>query len=64
MMRTKLAAACALTLLILSGCAGNIHVPTSAYCLIYEPVYTSDMDTLETIEAVARNNAVFEELCR
>ena len=64
MMRTKLAVACGLILLILSGCARNTPVPTNAFCLIYEPVYTSDEDTKGTIEAVKRNNVVFEELCR
>ncbi len=47
-------------LVMLSGCATNT---AGDFCLIYKPVYTSDLDTEETRDQADQNNAVYQELC-
>ena len=47
--------------LLLSGCVSVGGA--NNFCRIYEPVYTSEEDTEETVEAVGRNNAVYMVLC-
>ena len=59
--RLMLPAALALGLL---GCAGSIAVPPKVdFCMAYEPIRASDMDTVETLRQVDRNNAKYECAC-
>jgi hypothetical protein len=37
---------------------------TSDFCLIYEPIYWSKNDTVETIIQVKANNAKYLAVCR
>lgn len=50
-----------LILSIAGGCA-NVS-PVRDYCLLYEPVYTSSVDTAETLRQTDRNNVVWLALC-
>lgn len=51
-----------MTLLTVTGCVKNI--PADSFCLVFQPIYTSESDTEETLKQVDANNAVYEELCR
>jgi len=55
-----------LILLTLTACAANTaaQATESEYCKIYKPVCTSDADSEETRDAVDKNNAAFEEICK
>ncbi len=59
--RTRRAAACVMTMLMLAGCASDL--PESDFCLVYEPVYVAGEDTAETVEQVMRNNGAWVALC-
>ena len=52
--------ACALILVLQSGCA---RVSGGEYCLLYLPVYASTKDTEETRRQIDMNNVVWQELC-
>lgn len=49
-----------ISVLLLNACSS---VPTSDYCLLYEPVYYHADDTAKTIEQITDNNVVYLELC-
>lgn len=51
---------CAGTLLMLSGCAKPLN---GDFCLLYRPVFSSPLDTEETLKQVDMNNIVWAELC-
>ena len=48
--------------MLLGSCARNIS-ETNPYCIIYEPIYTSKLDTELTRQQVDRANAAFDCLC-
>lgn len=58
--RRGYATICAMTAIMLAGCA---RVSGGEYCSLYNPVYTSVMDSEETQAQVDLNNAVWMELC-
>lgn len=43
-----------------TGCAA---ISNAEFCAVYQPVYTSELDTKETLLQTDRNNAVWLELC-
>ena len=48
----------------LIGCAGSTGaLPELKFCSAYEPIRASDMDTVETLRQVDRNNAKYECAC-
>ena len=49
-------------LIIINGCAQNIAV--NSFCLTYNPVYFSALDTAQTIKQVTLNNAIYDSTCR
>lgn len=54
--------ACVTMLATLAACASDSPVG-SDFCLIYEPVYVADSDSVETVGQVMRNNAAWAALC-
>jgi len=52
-----------LMLLSVSGCQ-NFTAATDTFCLIYQPVYASRLDTEETRQQVTDNNVAYESLCK
>lgn len=46
----------------LSGCSGN--TAAHDFCLIYEPIYAADQDTLQTLRQIDEINGKYECLCR
>jgi len=60
--QTARGVACATTLIMLAGCAGDSPA-VSDFCVLYEPVYVSQDDTAETVRQAMRNNAVWQALC-
>lgn len=46
----------------LSGCGGN--TAAHDFCLIYEPIYAADQDTLQTLRQIDEINGKYECLCR
>ena len=51
---------CAGTCLLLIGCAG---ASKGDFCLLYQPVYTSDDDSEYTLKQIDMNNALWLEMC-
>ena len=50
-----------LALLSVTACAKNI--PVNSFCAIYEPVFSSVLDTEETLKQIDKNNAAYDEVC-
>jgi hypothetical protein len=47
---------------LLSSCA--CPLPTSDFCLIYQPIYLSKDDSLPTMRSVVKHNEVWESICQ
>ena len=52
---------CAAIVAMLGGCVNASH---GSFCQIYQPVYTSNLDSVKTKEQVDLNNVVWLEMCR